>query len=80
MAGNVILFPMFLITEWIVMMKVFQKEIYIVIYKALKILGQYQPKKKQKNRKVLNVLVSKLLCNIEDLCALLNHAQERKVC
>lgn len=46
MAGNVILFPMFLITEWIVMMKVFQKEIYIVIYKALKILGQYQPKKK----------------------------------
>lgn len=47
MAGIVILFPMFLITEWIVMMKVFQKEIYIVIYKALKILGQYQ----QKNRK-----------------------------
>lgn len=37
-------------------------------------------KKKQKNRKVLNVLVSKLLCNMEDLCALLNHAQERKVC
>ena len=61
------------------MMKVFQKEIYIVIYKALKILGQYQ-QKKQKNRKVLNVLVSKLLCNMEDLCALLNHAQERKVC
>lgn len=39
---------MFLITEWIVMMKVFQKEIYIVIYKALKILGQYQPKKNRK--------------------------------
>lgn len=48
MAGIVILFPMFLITEWIVMMKVFQKEIYIVIYKALKILGQYQPKKNRK--------------------------------
>lgn len=39
---------MFLITEWIVMMKVFQKEIYIVIYKALKILGQYQKKKTEK--------------------------------
>lgn len=48
MAGIVILFPMFLITEWIVMMKVFQKEIYIVIYKALKILGQYQQKKNRK--------------------------------
>ena len=48
MAGIVILFPMFLITEWIVMMKVFQKEIYIVIYKALKILGQNQPKKNRK--------------------------------
>ena len=68
MAGIVILFPKFLITEWIVMMKVFQKEIYIVIYKALKILGQYQQKK------------SKLLCNMKDLSALLNHAQVRKVC
>lgn len=28
--------------------KVFQKEIYIVIYKALKILSQYQPKKTEK--------------------------------
>lgn len=47
---------------------------------SIKNIRSVPTKKKQKNRKVLNVLVSKLLCNMEDLCALLNHAQERKVC
>lgn len=47
---------------------------------SIKNIRSVPTKKKQKNRKVWNVLVSKLLCNMKDLCALLNHAQERKVC
>lgn len=47
---------------------------------SIKNIRSVPTKKNRKNRKVWNVLVSKLLSNMKDLCALLNHAQERKVC